>query len=188
MPGPLARAALTAETVTRAIETGAMVLSALSVVAITLIVCTEVLLRTGFGISTLISAEFAGYLLAANVYLGLAWTFRDGGFIRVELLHGRLHGRGLAAVNLVLAAVACLVFAIYTRYLAGFVSQSYHAGTTSIFITRTPLWIPQLVMPVGAALMTWTFFTTTLRAACGLVDPALIEEAAPADAAEAGAL
>lgn len=155
----------------RHVETGAMVLSALSIVAITLIVCVEIFLREVFSISTLISAEFAGYLLATNVFLGLAWTFRDGGFIRVEILHGLLQGRVAALLNTVLALFALAVFSIYTWHLIGFVARSYHAGTMSVFITRTPLWIPQMAMPVGSVLMCWAFLSAGVKSAALVLDP-----------------
>lgn len=151
--------------VARGIETGAMVLSALAIAVTTVIVCAEVVLRSFFGISTLISAEYAGYLLAATVYLGLAWTFRNGGFIRVELLHGAIMGRAAAIVNFVIAGIATATLVIYTYYIFNFVVFTEASGATSIFITRTPLWIPMVVMPVGSVLLTWAMFSTMLRAA-----------------------
>lgn len=173
----------------RRIETGAVILSALSIVVITAMICVEVVLRGALGISTLISAEFAGYLLAANVFLGMAWTFRDGGFIRVEILPNMLHGRAAAVLDFVLALIACLIFCVYTWYLIGFVAQSYRAGTMSVFITRTPLWIPQTVMPVGSALMTWGLLATAVRAAVAVFDPTARNGAGYADtSSEAGVL
>ena len=127
-----------------------MVISALSIVVITVIVCAEVFLRTAVGVSTLISAEYAGYLLAANVYLGLAWTFRNGGFIRVELIHSQFRGRAAALINLLITVIATATLLVYTWYIIGFVVQNYRSGATSIFITRTVLWVPQLVMPIGS--------------------------------------
>ena len=148
-----------------------MIVSALSIVAITLIVSLEVFLRAFAGISTLISAEFAGYLLAANVFLGMAWTFRNGGFIRVDIVHSLLQGRLAALVNLVIVLIATITFVTFTWYLYGFVWQSYCGGATSIFIYRTPLWIPQLVMPVGGSLMCWALFAHLIRNLAELIRP-----------------
>lgn len=189
MPGRHVRAMRRVDGLMLRVDMIAMVLSALAIVAITIIVCAEVILRGVFGISTLISAEFAGYLLAANVYLGLAWTFRDGGFIRVEILPRILRGRAEAALEFVLALVACLIFCIYTWHLISFVAQTYRAGTLSVFITRTPLWIPQLVMPIGSALMAWALLVTTLRAAYDIVVPKSGQTKSDLDSpAEAGIL
>ena len=65
--------------------------SAIAVVAILVIVCIETVLRQ-FQASLLVTDEIAGYLNAAAIFLGLAWTLREGGFIRVELLYDRAAG------------------------------------------------------------------------------------------------
>ena len=151
------------------VEDAAMVLSALSIAVITIIVCAEVLLRSLFGVSTLIATEFPGYLLVANVFLGLGWTFRNGGFIRVDLLYLNFGPRLTAFADFVMSAVGTAVLIIYTYYLYWFVLQSHATHVTSIYVTRTPLWIPQLVMPVGSALLTISVLMTMLRAAVRLV-------------------
>ena len=45
-----------------------------------------------------------------------------------------------------------------------FVAGTQASGATSIFITRTPLWMPMVVMPAGCVLLTWSMATATLRA------------------------
>ena len=67
------------------------VLAALAIVAILVIVCAETVLRQ-FQASLLVTDEIAGYLNAAAIFLGLAWTLREGGFIRVEILYDRAVG------------------------------------------------------------------------------------------------
>jgi len=166
-------AAASADRWLRHLENVAMVLSALSIVVITVIVCAEVVLRTTAGISTLVSAEYAGYLLAANVYLGLAWTFRNGGFIRVELVHGLFRGRAAALLNLLIAVIATATLLVYTWHIIGFVLQNYRSGATSIFITRTVLWVPQLVMPIGSVLLTCSMISALVRSAAALFSPDL---------------
>ena len=157
--------------VARWIDTAAMLLSALAVAVTTAIVCAEVVLRSAFGISTLISAEYAGYLLAATVYLGMSWTFRNGGFIRVELLHNLLEGRIAAILNFLLAGIGTVILVVYTYYIFHFVSFTYASGATSIFITRTPLWMPQIVLPIGSALLTGSMFATMVRAGAAAIWP-----------------
>lgn len=170
----ISEAAATADRGLRHLEAVAMVISALSIVVITVIVCAEVFLRTAVGVSTLISAEYAGYLLAANVYLGLAWTFRNGGFIRVELIHSQFRGRAAALINLLITVIATATLLVYTWYIIGFVVQNYRSGASSIFITRTVLWVPQLVMPIGSVLLTCSMISALVRAAAALFAPGLV--------------
>ena len=78
-----------------------------------------------------------------------------------------------------LAGIALATLVVYSWYIFDFVHSSYRSGATSIFITRTPLWIPQLVLPAGCALMVLTMLSHTIRAAgvlIGLVPPEATDE------------
>lgn len=162
----------------------ALVVSALSITLITLLVCLEVFLRaTGLG-TTLISTEMSGYLLVANVFLGLAWTFRDGGFIRVELVHSALPPRLSAVADILVLTVGTVVVSFYSYYLCLFVLHSFNTGVSSIYISRTPLWIPQLAMPIGACLLTAALLLATARAAIAFVQGADAGSAIPKNSRE----
>ncbi|MBI1218649.1 MAG: TRAP transporter small permease subunit [Rhodobacteraceae bacterium] len=171
VPSGIGRAALSVDRVAQHIENAAMVLSALSVGVITVLVVLEVFLRSAFEVSTLISSEMSGYLLTSNVFLGLAWTFRNGGFIRVDILYLTFKGRFASVVNLFLAVVATAILVIYAWHLYTFVLHSYSTQATSIYTSRTLLWMPQLVMPVGAVLLAWATFAAAVRALIELIRP-----------------
>lgn len=147
------------------VETAGMVLAALAIAAITFLVCLEVFLRSALGSSTLIASEMSGYLLAASVFLGLAWTLRNGGFIRVDILYLSFPPRFAALADLVICALATAAMSVLTYYLFWFVFRNEVTGVTSIYVTRTPLWIPQSVLPLGAGLLTISCFVAALRAA-----------------------
>ena len=87
------------------------VLAALAIVAILVIVCVETVLRQ-FQASLLVTDEIAGYLNAAAIFLGLAWTLREGGFIRVELLYDRAVGRLKQALRWLIVLTATAFTAI----------------------------------------------------------------------------
>ncbi|WP_226575356.1 TRAP transporter small permease [Acuticoccus sediminis] len=186
-PSDAMRLAEGADRVLRTLDTAAMAVSALSIVAMTALVSLEVILRATLGASTLIASEFAGYLLVSTVYLGLAWTFRCGGFIRVEVVHGALKGTLLRLVNVVIAAIATATLLVYSYYLVRFVSQNMATGVTSIYVSRTPLWIPQLAMPLGAGLLTLTMAAHTVRSAALLLGFAAADDKAAHFAAEQAA-
>jgi TRAP-type C4-dicarboxylate transport system permease small subunit len=150
------------------VETLGMILAAVSIAAITFLVCLEILLRSVFGSSTLIASEMSGYLLAASVFLGLAWTLRNGGFIRVDILYLTFPPRLAALADLVICALATAATAVLTYYLFWFVFRNEATWVTSIYVTRTPLWIPQSVLPLGSGLLTISCFVAALRAALTL--------------------
>ncbi|MCW5737727.1 MAG: TRAP transporter small permease [Enhydrobacter sp.] len=128
------------------------VLAALAVVGILVIVCAEAVLRQ-FQASLLVTDEIAGYLNAAAIFFGLAWTLREGGFIRVEILYDRAVGnlkRALIWLNvLTAAAFTATILWVCVRHVV----YAYDRDTRAISIIETPEWIPQSVMVLGLAIL-----------------------------------
>ncbi len=128
------------------------VLAALAVVAILAIVCIETVLRQ-FQASLLVTDEIAGYLNAAAIFLGLAWTLRQGGFIRVELLYDRAVG-GLKQALRWLIVLTATVFSALTLWVCiRQVIYAFDRDTRAVSIIDTPEWIPQSVMVLGLAVL-----------------------------------
>jgi TRAP-type C4-dicarboxylate transport system permease small subunit len=130
-----------------------MVVSGAAVVLLMGLVTFEVLLRTLANRSTLVADEMAGYLLVAMTFLGLAPSLRDGAFIRIDTYRDRLRGGARRLLDVVLVAVALAYAATVDCYLWGLLAESWRLGTTSIQVSRTPLWIPQAVMAIGGLLL-----------------------------------
>ena len=129
------------------------VISGAAVVAMTVLVTVEVLSRDLFGRSTLIADEMSGYLLVALTFLGLAPTLRGGGFIRIDTYRARLRGRGRLALELAIHLLALGYSVLLDWYLWRLALDAWRLGTTSIQVSRTPLWIPQACMAVGGLLL-----------------------------------
>ena len=128
------------------------VLASVAVVAILVIVCVETVLRQ-FQSSLLVTDEVAGYLNAAAIFLGLAWTLREGGFIRVELLYDLAVGRLKQALRwlIVLTATAFTAITLWVCVLQ--VIYAFDRDTRAVSIIDTPEWIPQSVMVLGLAIL-----------------------------------
>ena len=127
-------------------------LAAVAIVAILVMVCAETALRQ-LRLSLLVTDEIAGYLNAAAVFLGLAWTLREGGFIRVEILYDRAKGFVRQAlrwlIGLTSLAFATALLWVCTRH----VIYAFQHDTRAVSIIETPEWIPQSVMVVGLAIL-----------------------------------
>ncbi|MBB96514.1 MAG: TRAP transporter substrate-binding protein DctP [Rhodobacteraceae bacterium] len=100
---------------------------------------------------TIDSTETAGFCLAASTFLGLAYTLRHGGHIRVTLAiryAGPRLRRWIELWCVTLAALATLYFI----YWAGeFVLFSWKYNELSPGLLAIPFWIPRSAMVVGAA-------------------------------------
>jgi TRAP-type C4-dicarboxylate transport system permease small subunit len=163
----LARAARAVGAVVDRVGTAAMVVSALAVAVMAALVTVEVLARSLASVSTLIADEMAGYLLVVLTFFGLAESLRAGAFIRVEFVDHWLGARARRRLETVLLVVALA----YTVFLAwefwGLVAQSYRFGSTSLQVSRTPLWIPQTCMAIGTSILALQLVAETLRRLAG---------------------
>ena len=65
--------------------TGAGIIAGSCIVLITLMILAQIVGRW-FGVIIPSTEDFSGYLLSAASFLALAYTFRQGGHIRVTLL------------------------------------------------------------------------------------------------------
>ena len=91
-------------------------LAGVATVLILLLVCVEVIARM-FNLSTQIADEYAGYLNAAVIFLGLGYSLKDGAFIRIELLYDKLSGATSFWVKALITVSALIFSAILTYFL-----------------------------------------------------------------------
>jgi TRAP-type C4-dicarboxylate transport system permease small subunit len=100
---------------------------------------------------------YAGYCMAASGFLALAHTLKRGDHIRVSLLlehSGPRLRRVLELLSLAIATVLAAAFAWYSIRLA---FQSWQFNDTSTANDATPLWIPELAMAIGTAVLLVAF-------------------------------
>jgi TRAP-type C4-dicarboxylate transport system permease small subunit len=122
-----------------------------------LLINVEVIVRYGFNTSTLISDEYSAYLFVGCSFLGFAYAFRKGHFLRVNTLTARLSPFPSKCFQLATLFLAMLFSAILTYELIKLPYTSYLFHSKSIQPSATPLFIPQLILPIGMASMTLSF-------------------------------
>lgn len=135
-----------------AVANGAAVISGFGVVAILGLVCTEVVLRQ-FNKSLLVVDEICGYINGAVVFLALAYTLRDGGFIRVELIYDRLKGAVKQGVRWLIVVTGTIYVAVLCYFTVLHVTYLYENDVRAVSIVETPEWIPQSVVILGLAVL-----------------------------------
>lgn len=134
------------------VSRAAGLLGGLAVLAITLLVSLDVLLRSFANRPLLFVDEVASLLQVLVVFGGLAYTFEAGGHVRVDLLTARLRPElqaGLRLVTLALGLGFVLVVAWVTAQSA---LTAYRYGRVSA-VMLYPLWIPMLIIPGGLLLL-----------------------------------
>jgi TRAP-type C4-dicarboxylate transport system permease small subunit len=100
---------------------------------------------------------YAGYLMAGAGFLALAHTLKRGEHIRVTLLLTRLQGPTRRAVEIWALAAASALALLSAFYSARLVWQSRVFNDISTANDATPLWLPQLAMAAGTAILAIAF-------------------------------
>lgn len=97
--------------------------------------------------------DFAAWSLVAMAFLGLAHTFKRGEMIRVGLLLERLHGPARRAAELISLTIAAAFIGYFTWQAGHLAYDSWRFFDMSTGVVSIPLWIPQLGMVLGLAIL-----------------------------------
>lgn len=134
------------------------VLSSVAFIFMVGLIVAEVILRSFFGASTLVASEYSGYLLAAMIYLGLGFSFREGAHIRITFLQNKLSPRIYRWIEIACHLGACILCILCTKFLLDTVLTSYQRGMQAYTVAETPLYIPQAIILLGLILFTLQVF------------------------------
>ena len=126
--------------------------SSILLVSLVLLILTEIFIRYFFNMSTLIADEYSGYLFLASVFLGLSYTFKENAHIRINILTSRMSEKSNKFIDIFAGSITIVVllFALYRTIL--FTFDSYEMEMLSESVSQTPLYLTQLVMPLGLSL------------------------------------
>ena len=157
-------------------------LAGLCIASLTLLVLTDILLAffsrylsfvpSGTGIGW----EYSAYLMGAAFLLGSGMTLRAGLQLRVELILSSGRAGLVRVLEIVSAALGSAVTVTLAIWLFKFTLRNYGYGDVSQE-SFTPLWIPQAVLTLGAAILAFQMIARLITAVSGNVvnDPQLGE-------------
>ncbi|MCF8482651.1 MAG: TRAP transporter small permease subunit [Rhodospirillum sp.] len=132
---------------------GVAILAGATLVALVGLVIAEVVARGLFNTSLAVVEEFVGYFVVLLMVLGAALALRGKDLFRISFLADALPSaveRGMRVLFILIALSVCCVFAWRTGDL---VVSSFSRGKISQTVLETPLWIPQLALPVGFCIL-----------------------------------
>jgi len=99
-------------------------------------------------------AQFAGFFLAAGTFFALAYSFRNGAHIRVNLMLLHLPDRARRIAEIWSSAVAFGMTAFFSYWLTDLLHDSWRYGDSSQGLFPIKVWIPQLAMVLGSIMLT----------------------------------
>ena len=128
---------------------GSAYLSGFILIALVLLILSEIFLRSFFDISTMIADEYSGYFYLASIFFALAYAFSQNSHIRINIITSRLSKKTNRKIDIVAAIITLgvLCFALYRTIL--FTYDSYELEMLSENVSETPLYLTQLAMPIG---------------------------------------
>jgi len=115
------------------------------------VIGTDIFTRWAFNFSFQVSDEIGGYMLATITFLSLSVCQANDSFHHVEIIQARLSERA-RALSAILFDVLTFGFAalLLWHYIRLEIS-SWRFGERAPTYLETPLWLPRLVMAIGAA-------------------------------------
>ncbi|KEJ95303.1 TRAP-type C4-dicarboxylate transport system, small permease component [Pseudosulfitobacter pseudonitzschiae] len=99
------------------------------------------------------TTELSGFFLAASTFLALAYTFVNGGHVRIELVSQFAPERLRLAIEIWACAAAILIVGYASWHMTAFTIQTYTFGDLSPGLMAVPLWIPQSAVSFGLIVM-----------------------------------
>jgi len=126
------------------------ILAALGLLTLVVFLVIDLFGRNLFGFTTTFANEWSSFVNGAVILLAAPYAFLKGDHIRVELIALLKFDRVRQAIVLV-ADIVCLLVAIYLFYaVASTAWESFANDRRSTWVMRTPLWIPQATLALGA--------------------------------------
>ena len=118
---------------------------------------------------TIDSTETGGFSLAATTFLGLAYTFKSGTHVRVNLLIRHASGAAARIVELWCTGVGTVAIGYFAWQTVNMVYDSWRFGDLSVGLLAIPIWIPQSAMALGLVILAIAFADEFCRIAAGRI-------------------
>jgi TRAP-type C4-dicarboxylate transport system permease small subunit len=131
------------------LERACQLICELGIVALAVIVLTEIVTRNVFNYSFQISDEVGGYIVVGLTFLALPVCQARQAYHHVMFVQSRLPRRVREWLNLGFDLLS-LAFCLALIWELGWqVVQTWQSGDIAPTLLATPLWIPQTIMPIG---------------------------------------
>jgi TRAP-type C4-dicarboxylate transport system, small permease component len=151
---------------------GMMIVAILFLAAMAVLMNVEIAGRTLFKTSTMIADEYSGYFFSWLFLCSLMHVQRADGLLTVTILIDRLPERVVRFLDAFAALASGVLTGILTWATFEMAYSNWSFGSTSLTTAETPLFIPQVIMPLGLGIVTLSFFETAVSRLLGLAKPA----------------
>lgn len=149
------------------VAAAAAAVAAFCLALLTVIVLAEVVVVWLLDTSLDFSWEYAAFLMCAAFFLGMGWTLRQGGHVRVALFAHSLPPGPTRVLDMAATLCGTVISGFLTMALGSLAWSALLSGSRTFTVTATPLAIPQGVATLGMAILTLVLVARLLRLARG---------------------
>jgi TRAP-type C4-dicarboxylate transport system permease small subunit len=131
-----------------------------ALVVMLVVIGLDIATRSLFNFSFEISDELGGYMLVVITFLSLSVCQINDSFHHVELVQARLSPRGRAVSHVIFDLLSLAFCLLLLWQLFRFELSSWRFDDKAPTYLATPLWMPRLVMVLGAAALCFSVLRT----------------------------
>lgn len=131
----------------------AMSVAGWAYVAITALICFDIVARRLLGFSSEATSELTGYLMAIGMTWGMAGTLIERGHVRIDVLVQKLPLAVRVWLHLASLAALAVTAGFFVYGAVSLARDSLELGATDLSALRTPLALPQGLWAAGLALL-----------------------------------
>jgi len=128
-----------------------------------MLVVIDVFMRYVMHRPLMVSDELSAYMLVALSFLGLAYTWREGGHVRIEVLVSRFRGRLYDWVRLIGLILTFIFMIELDRAAYKMIVYALQINLRSSTWLMFPLFWPQLTVFIGFVLLTLLLVIDIIR-------------------------
>ena len=122
-----------------------------------ILVMAEIIRRAVFGSSFLWTFELSSWLLVGIAFMGLAYTLKTGGHVRVTLVSSRLAPRVQNLLEIVLCGIG-LAFAVYlATYIFRGLLSTYTMNVRGLSVLEPPIYVIWVAAFIGLCFFSLQF-------------------------------
>jgi TRAP-type transport system small permease protein len=122
-----------------------------ALIVMLIVIGVDILTRSLFNFSFEISDELGGYMLVLITFVSLPVCQINDSFHHVELVQSRLSPFARAVSHIIFDVLSLTFCVLLLWQLMRFEISSFRFGDRAPTYLATPLWMPQIVMMLGAA-------------------------------------
>jgi TRAP-type C4-dicarboxylate transport system permease small subunit len=126
------------------------ILSSLFIIALILLILTEIFLRSFLDKSTMLADEYSGYFYLASVFLGLGYTFSQKAHIRINIITAKLSAKKQNLLDIYAGSVTLAVISFIFYRVILMTIDAYDFEILSEGVSETPIYLTQIPMIVGS--------------------------------------